>query len=244
MSAARSSATKSSAPWVVCGHRGVFPIVGRERARPPRLSKRHGRPHRRHPPRPRGGIPADRDRWVRVRRWGECAPLLVGVRLWSRAQDSAERSRRPSRTAPADRPGGSAEGCAVGVGGFRDPAHLVRRASHPHDSPRLGVRAPSLALPRPWRRPQLHGHVDLLRGSYNVIRPHRALQCGRETRTPAMHAGLVNAPMNWSDIVTAPATLYAFHVAVVRVPGAVPLMHTRPAALASFSWPHEHRSAA
>ena len=91
---------------------------------------------------------------------------------------------------------------------------------------------------------QLHGHVDLLRCSDNVIRPHRASQCGRETRTPAMHAGLVNAPMNWSDIFTAPAALYAFHVAVVRVPGAVQLMHTSPAALSSFSWPHEHRSAA
>ena len=91
---------------------------------------------------------------------------------------------------------------------------------------------------------QLHGHVDLLRCSYNVIRPHRALKFGRETRTPAMQAGLVNAPMNWSDIFTAPAALYAFHVAVVRVPGAVQLMHTSPAALSSFSWPHEHRSAA
>ena len=91
---------------------------------------------------------------------------------------------------------------------------------------------------------QLHGHVDRLRGSYHVIRPHRALKFGRETRTPAMHAGLVNAPMNWSDIFTAPAALYAFHVAVVRVPGAVQLMHTSPAALSSFSWPHEHRSAA
>ena len=91
---------------------------------------------------------------------------------------------------------------------------------------------------------QLHGHVDLLRCSYNVIRPHRALKFGRETRTPAMQAGLVNAPMNWSDIFTAPAALYAFHVAVVRVPVAVQLMHTSPAALSSFSWPHEHRSAA
>ena len=90
----------------------------------------------------------------------------------------------------------------------------------------------------------LHGHVDLLRGSYNFIRPHRALKCGRETRTPAMQAGLVNAPMNWSDIFTAPAALYVFHVAVVRVPVAVQLMHTSPAALSSFSWPHEHRSAA
>ena len=43
--------------------------------------------------------------------------------------------------------------CSVSAGGFRDPAHLVRRASQPHDSPRLGVRAPALALPRPWRRP-------------------------------------------------------------------------------------------
>ena len=91
---------------------------------------------------------------------------------------------------------------------------------------------------------QLHGHVDLVRGSYHVIRPHRALTCGRETRTPAMQAGLVNAPMNWSDIFTAPAALYAFHVAVVRVPVAVQLMHTSPVALSSFSWPHEHRSAA
>ena len=156
----------------VCGHRGVFPIGGRERARPPRLSKRHGRPQRRHPPRTRGGIPADRDRWVRVRRWGECAPLWVGGRLWSRAQDSAERSRRPSRTAPADRHGGSAEGCAVGVGGFRDPAHLVRRASHPHDSPRLGVRAPSLALPRPWRRPAPRARRPLAR----LLQCHPAAQ--------------------------------------------------------------------
>ena len=91
---------------------------------------------------------------------------------------------------------------------------------------------------------QLHGHVDLLRCYDNFIRPHRALKFGRETRTPAMQAGLVNAPMNWSDIFTAPAALYAFHVAVVRVPVAVQLMHTSPAALSSFSWPHEHRSAA
>ena len=31
---------------------------------------------------------------------------------------------------------------------------------------------------------QLHGHVDLLRCYDNFIRPHRALKCGRETRTP------------------------------------------------------------
>ena len=91
---------------------------------------------------------------------------------------------------------------------------------------------------------QLRGHVDLLRCYYNFIRPHRALKFGRETRTPAMQGGLVNAPMNWSDIFTAPAALYAFLVTVVRVPVAVQLMETRPAAPTTFSWPHEHRSAA
>ena len=91
---------------------------------------------------------------------------------------------------------------------------------------------------------QLLGHVDLLRCYYNFIRPHRALRFGRETRTPAMQAGLVSAPMNWSDIFTAPAALYAFLVAVVRVPVAVQLVQTSPAALSTFSWPHEHRSAA
>ena len=91
---------------------------------------------------------------------------------------------------------------------------------------------------------QLRGHVDLLRCYYNFIRPHRALKFGRETRTPAMQAGLVSAPMHWSDIFTAPAALYAFLVAVVRVPVAVQLMETSPAAPSTFSWPHEHRSAA
>ena len=162
-------------------------FVHQRRARPPLLSTRHGRPQRRHPPRTRGGIPADRNRWVRGLRWGECAPLGVGVRLWSRAQDSAERSRRPSRTAPEDRPGGSAAGCAVGVGGFRDPAHLVRRASHPHDSPRLGVLAPSLALPRPGRRPAPRARrpLALLLQSGRTGRCSSVERPGRQRCTPA-----------------------------------------------------------
>ena len=91
---------------------------------------------------------------------------------------------------------------------------------------------------------QLRGHVELLRCYYNFIRPHRALKFGRETRTPAMQAGVVSAPMHWSDIFTAPAVLYVFLVAVVRVPIAVQLMETSAAALSTFSWPHEHTSAA
>ena len=86
---------------------------------------------------------------------------------------------------------------------------------------------------------QLRGHVELLRCYYNFIRPHRALKFGRETRTPAMQAGLVSAPMNWSNIFTAPAPLSVFFVAVVRIPVTVQLMKTSAAALPTFSWPHE-----
>ena len=62
---------KSRATWLCAAIEVCSRFVGRERARPPRLSKRHGRPQRRHPPRTRGGIPADRDRGVRVLRWGD-----------------------------------------------------------------------------------------------------------------------------------------------------------------------------
>ncbi|MBQ02785.1 MAG: hypothetical protein CL477_19160 [Acidobacteria bacterium] len=65
---------------------------------------------------------------------------------------------------------------------------------------------------------QLRGHVELPRCYYDFIRPHRALKIGRETRTPAMQAGLVSAPMNWSDIFMVPAPHCVFLVAVVHMP--------------------------
>ena len=89
---------------------------------------------------------------------------------------------------------------------------------------------------------QLRGHVELLRCYYNFIRPHWALRFGRETRTPAMQAGLVSARM--TDIFTAPAPLYVFFVAVVRIPVTVQLMETTAAVPRTFSWPHEYTSAA
>jgi hypothetical protein len=36
----------------------------------------------------------------------------------------------------------------------------------------------------------LEAHLELLRCHYNFVRPHGALKFGRETRTPAMQAGL------------------------------------------------------
>ena len=64
---------------------------------------------------------------------------------------------------------------------------------------------------------QLRGHVELLRCYYNFIRPHRALRFGRETRTPAMQAGLMNKRLAWSDIFTARGLTLRVLVALVRV---------------------------
>ena len=91
---------------------------------------------------------------------------------------------------------------------------------------------------------QLRGHVELLRCYYNFIRPHRALRFGRETRTPAMQAGVVSTRLNWSDIFTAHGLSLRVLVAVVRFTVTVPLIETGTAELPTFSWPHEQRTAA
>ncbi len=64
---------------------------------------------------------------------------------------------------------------------------------------------------------QLRGHVELLRCYYNFIRPHRALRFGRETRTPAMQAGLVSKRLALRDIFTACGLTLRVFAAVVHV---------------------------
>ena len=91
---------------------------------------------------------------------------------------------------------------------------------------------------------QLRGHTELLRCHYNFVRPHRALKFGRETRTPAMQAGLVSTRLHWSDIFTARGLSLRILVAVVRIPVVVQLRETGTAELPAFSWPHEQRAAA
>ena len=46
----------------------------------------------------------------------------------------------------------------------------------------------------------LEAHLELLRCYYNFVRPHRALKFGRETRTPAMQAGLATRRLTLRDI--------------------------------------------
>ena len=46
----------------------------------------------------------------------------------------------------------------------------------------------------------LDAHLELLRCYYNFVRPHGALKFGRETRTPAMQAGLATRQLTLRDI--------------------------------------------
>ena len=46
----------------------------------------------------------------------------------------------------------------------------------------------------------LEAHLELLRCYYNFVRPHGALKFGRETRTPAMPAGLATRRLTLRDI--------------------------------------------
>jgi hypothetical protein len=50
---------------------------------------------------------------------------------------------------------------------------------------------------------QLRKHVELFCCHYNCLRPHPGLRFGREVRTPAMQAGLVNRPLAWSHVFKA-----------------------------------------
>ena len=54
----------------------------------------------------------------------------------------------------------------------------------------------------------LEDHLELLRCYYNFVRPHRALKFGRETRTPAMQAGLTTRRLTLREIfVCTPTSL-------------------------------------
>ena len=91
---------------------------------------------------------------------------------------------------------------------------------------------------------QLHGHVDLLRCSYNFIRPHRALRFGRETRTPAMQAGLVSQRLALRDIFTAGGLTRRIFVAVVHVSVTVQPTESDETELSTRCSPSARRQAA
>ena len=189
--------------------------------------------------------------------WGEIAYALAGHEGYARVRTSDERriapgavysGRRRDRTRltrmrrARPRVIGTAE-CVdplpkhrrrTALPGFPLIDDSLSRGAHPGREPRL------TQAQAPAHRPDADVVVDRHR------RPsERRTTIGwanRPPRTSGRCSPFPSRPRRGSsDIFTAPAALYAFHVAVVRVPGAVQLMQTSPAALSSFSWPHEVR---
>ena len=57
-------------------------------------------------------------------------------------------------------------------------------------------------------REHLDGNLALLMCHYNFIRPHSALKFGKETRTPAMEAGIVSQRLSFRDVLTCRELLF------------------------------------
>ena len=69
----------------------------------------------------------------------------------------------------------------------------------------LGVPRETNALPRSLKE-KLEDHLELVRCHYNFVRPHRALRFGRETRTPAMQAGLTTRRLTFREVFVCTCT--------------------------------------
>ncbi len=91
---------------------------------------------------------------------------------------------------------------------------------------------------------QLRGQVELLRCHYNFVRPHRALKFGRETRTPAMQAGLVTKRLSFRGIFTARGFSLRVFIAVVCVSLADHVTKSDTVDLPRVRWPTAPRRVA
>ena len=77
----------------------------------------------------------------------------------------------------------------------------------------LTIRQASAYLPRRTlsharSKDKLEGYLELLRCYYNFVRPHRALRFGRETRTPAMQAGITTRRLTFREVFACTITLF------------------------------------
>ncbi len=52
------------------------------------------------------------------------------------------------------------------------------------------------------RQEQLENQLEIVRCYYNFLRPHKSLKFGKETRTPAMQAGLAKRRLSFREIFT------------------------------------------
>ena len=65
----------------------------------------------------------------------------------------------------------------------------------------------------------LEDHLELVRCHYNFVRPHRALRFGRETRTPAMQAGLTTRRLTLREVFVCTLTLLLMEIVTMAFRG-------------------------
>ena len=63
----------------------------------------------------------------------------------------------------------------------------------------------------------LDNHMALLKCYYNFIRPHSALKFGKETRTPAMQAGLVSRRLTFRDIFMDQVSIFLYVYLIIMI---------------------------
>ena len=71
---------------------------------------------------------------------------------------------------------------------------------------------------------KLEEHLELLRCHYNFVRLHSALKFGRETRTPAMQAGLATRRLTFREVFVClpPSLLVSIGAITCAVPSRLP----------------------
>ncbi len=71
---------------------------------------------------------------------------------------------------------------------------------------------------------KLEEHLEILRRHYNFVRPHGALKFGRETRTPAMQAGLATQRLTFREVFVClpPSLLVSIGAITCAVPSRLP----------------------
>jgi IS1 family transposase len=80
---------------------------------------------------------------------------------------------------------------------------------------------------------KLEDHLELVRCYYNFARPHRALKFGRETRTPAMQAGLAKRRLTLREVFVCTRT----SVSILIEPDAMAFAGTRRPATSVVEMP-------
>ena len=156
----------------LCNHRGLLPLVGRERPGPPLRSKRQGRHQQRRPPGASRGMSTDCHRWASSTTSAPVARLFGSACVYGQVL----KTRRNNRVVRVERR------VKIGTANRLKAALLRSEDSETLNTSfverlNLTIRQASAYLRR--RSPchargadQLRSHVELVRCHYNFVRPH------------------------------------------------------------------------